>query len=49
VDVLAGGFLKLGLNPGDRIGIWGPNSRQWYAAELAAAKAGLISVLKISI
>ena len=30
VDGLAAGLLELGLVPGDRIGIWGPNTHQWY-------------------
>ncbi|KAI5744379.1 hypothetical protein M8J76_001810 [Diaphorina citri] len=41
---LALGLLELGFKPGDRIGIWGPNSVQWYIASIAAAKAGLIIV-----
>uniref|UniRef100_A0A8D8VFM1 Medium-chain acyl-CoA ligase ACSF2, mitochondrial n=1 Tax=Cacopsylla melanoneura TaxID=428564 RepID=A0A8D8VFM1_9HEMI len=38
------GLLELGFKPNDRIGIWGPNSVQWYIASLAASKAGLIIV-----
>lgn len=41
---LAAGFFALGLVPGDRIGIWGPNSYEWYQTQMAAAKAGLILV-----
>ncbi|PAA52896.1 hypothetical protein BOX15_Mlig021101g2 [Macrostomum lignano] len=44
VDQLARGFLSLGLNPGDRLGIWGPNSREWVTTQFAAAKAGLVLV-----
>lgn len=36
--------MKIGLKKGDRIGIWSPNSAQWYLTMLAAAKVGLISV-----
>jgi fatty-acyl-CoA synthase len=34
----------LGLNPGDRIGIWAPNCAEWTLAQFATAKAGLILV-----
>ncbi|CAL8078703.1 unnamed protein product [Orchesella dallaii] len=44
VDQLAAGFLKIGLQKGDRIGIWGPNSYEWYLTFLAAMKCGLILV-----
>jgi len=44
VESLAAGFLELGLSPGDRIGIWGPNTHQWYLTQFAAAKAGLVLV-----
>ncbi|XP_054263273.1 medium-chain acyl-CoA ligase ACSF2, mitochondrial-like [Macrosteles quadrilineatus] len=41
---LAAGFLELGLQPGDRLGICSPNSTQWFLTAVAAAKAGLILV-----
>jgi fatty-acyl-CoA synthase len=41
---LAGGLLALGLEPGDRIGIWSPNKAEWTLTQFAAAKAGLILV-----
>src|SRR3981189_1525912 len=44
VDALAGGFLALGLAPGDRIGIWSPNNAEWVITQFATAKAGLILV-----
>jgi len=44
IDSLAAGFLELGLKPGDRLGIWGPNTHQWYLTQFAAAKAGLVLV-----
>ena len=44
IDRLAVGLLELGLVPGDRIGIWGPNTHQWYLTQFAAAKAGLVLV-----
>lgn len=45
VDRLAAGFVAIGLKPGDRIGIWGPNSYEWYTTHYAAGKAGLILVI----
>ncbi len=44
VDALAAGFLALGLEPGDRIGIWSPNNAEWALTQFASAKAGLILV-----
>jgi len=44
VEALAAGFLALGLEPGDRIGIWSPNRAEWVQTIFAAAKAGLILV-----
>ena len=43
-EKLAAGFLSLGLRKGDRLGIWGPNTYEWYITQLAAGKAGLILV-----
>ena len=44
VDALAAGLLALGLQPGERIGIWSHNNSEWVLAQLATAKAGLILV-----
>jgi fatty-acyl-CoA synthase len=44
VDALAAGLLALGLEPGDRIGIWSPNNAEWVVTQFATAKAGLILV-----
>jgi fatty-acyl-CoA synthase len=44
VDRLAAGLLALGLEPGDRIGIWSPNNAEWVLTQFATAKAGLILV-----
>ena len=44
VDQLAGGLLALGVAPGDRVGIWGPNSYEWVMVQLATAKIGAIMV-----
>ena len=43
-EALAAGFLALGLEPGDRIGVWSPNNAEWALTQFAAAKAGLILV-----
>ncbi len=44
VDAFAAGLLALGLEPGDRIGIWAPNCAEWAVTQYATAKAGLILV-----
>ncbi|OWA51427.1 Acyl-CoA synthetase family member 2, mitochondrial [Hypsibius exemplaris] len=43
-EELASGLIALGLKPGDRIGMWGPNSYEWIVTMFAASKAGLILV-----
>jgi fatty-acyl-CoA synthase len=44
VDGFAAGLVALGLEPGERIGIWSPNSAEWVVTQFATAKAGLILV-----
>jgi fatty-acyl-CoA synthase len=44
VDAFATGLLALGLQPGDRVGIWSPNNSEWVITQFATAKAGLILV-----
>ena len=44
VDDFAAGLLALGLEPGDRVGIWSPNNAEWVVTQFATAKAGLILV-----
>ena len=44
VDRLATGLLALGIRPGDRVGIWGPNSYEWVMTQFATAKMGAILV-----
>lgn len=44
IDALASGFLALGLNKGDRIGIWSPNRLEWLLTQFATARIGLIMV-----
>ncbi len=41
---LASALLKLGLVPGDRVGIWSHNNVPWVLMQLATAKAGIILV-----
>jgi fatty-acyl-CoA synthase len=43
-DAFVAGLLALGLEPGDRVGIWSPNCAEWTIAQFATAKAGLILV-----
>jgi fatty-acyl-CoA synthase len=43
-DAFAAGLLGLGLEPGERIGIWAPNCAEWTLTQFAAARAGLILV-----
>ncbi|MER9405427.1 AMP-binding protein [Mesorhizobium caraganae] len=44
VDTLAAGFLALGLEKGDRVGIWSPNRWEWLVTQFATARTGLILV-----
>ena len=44
VDAFAAGLLALGLEPGDRVGIWSPNNAEWVITQFATAKAGMILV-----
>ena len=37
VDDLAAGLLALGLEPGERIGIWSPNNAEWVVTQFATA------------
>ena len=44
VHRLAAGLLKLGLQPGERVGIWSQNCAEGVLTQFATAKAGLIMV-----
>jgi fatty-acyl-CoA synthase len=44
VDDLAAGLTTLGLERGDRVGIWAPNTAEWTLTQFATAKAGLVLV-----
>ena len=43
-EAFAAGLLALGLERGDRVGIWSLNNAEWVVAQFATAKAGLILV-----
>ena len=44
VDDFAAGLVALGLEPGDRVGVWAPNCAEWVITQFATAKAGIIQV-----
>jgi len=44
VDVHARALMALGVEVGERVGIWAPNCAQWCILQLATAKAGAILV-----
>jgi fatty-acyl-CoA synthase len=41
---LACGLLELGLEPGDRVGVWAPNCAEWTLVQFATALVGMIQV-----
>ncbi|KAK6023478.1 AMP-binding domain protein [Ostertagia ostertagi] len=41
---LACGLIHLGVEKGDRVGIWGPNTYQWVTAQFATALGGMVLV-----
>ncbi|CAB4938808.1 unannotated protein [freshwater metagenome] len=44
VAALARGLIGAGIEAGDRVGIWGPNSAAWTLVQLATARVGAILV-----
>ena len=44
VDALAHGLIRLGIEKGDRVGIWAPNCAEWTQLQYATAKIGAILV-----
>ena len=44
VDRLARGLMAMGLQVGDRLGMWSPNNAEWVYVQFAAAKAGVVLV-----
>jgi fatty-acyl-CoA synthase len=43
-DDVASGLLTLGIEKGDRVGIWAPNCAEWVLLQYATAKIGAILV-----
>lgn len=44
VERVACGLMRLGLAPGERVGIWAQNCAEWVLMQFASARAGLILV-----
>lgn len=44
VNQLASAMIEMGLEVGDRVGIWSHNNAQWLLMQLATAKVGVILV-----
>jgi fatty-acyl-CoA synthase len=44
IERVASGLLSLGVQKGDRVGIWSTNSSQWVMTQFATAKIGAILV-----
>jgi fatty-acyl-CoA synthase len=44
IDVVARGLMALGIERGERVGIWAPNCAEWVAVQYATAKIGAILV-----
>jgi fatty-acyl-CoA synthase len=44
VDELALGLMEIGIQAGDRVGIWAPNCAEWVIVQYATAKMGAILV-----
>ena len=44
VNAVAKGLMGLGIEPGDRVGMWSPNFAEWAYIQYATAKVGAIQV-----
>src|SRR5580658_9638915 len=44
VERTARGLVGLGLQPGDRVGVWATNCAEWVYLQLGCARAGLVQV-----
>lgn len=44
VNQLASSMIRMGLQKGDRVGIWSHNNVEWVLMQLATAKAGIVLV-----
>src|SRR4051794_19461061 len=43
-EAFGAGLLALGIAPGERVGIWSPNTAEWVLAQYGTALAGIILV-----
>jgi fatty-acyl-CoA synthase len=44
INFVARGLMALGIEPGERVGIWAPNCAEWTIVQYATAKIGAILV-----
>jgi fatty-acyl-CoA synthase len=44
IDRSARGFIKLGINAGDKVGLWAHNTPEWLLSFLGITKIGAITV-----
>ncbi|WP_048630839.1 AMP-binding protein [Mycolicibacterium aurum] len=44
IDTVAKGLMSLGIERGDRVGVWAPNCPEWAIVQYATAKIGAILV-----
>jgi fatty-acyl-CoA synthase len=44
IDIVARGLMSLGIERGERVGIWAPNCPEWIIVQYATAKIGAILV-----
>ena len=44
IDIIARGLMDLGIEPGERVGMWAPNCAEWIIVQFATAKIGAILV-----
>ena len=44
IDTVARGLMAIGIEKGDRVGMWAPNCAQWTITQYAMAKIGAILV-----
>src|SRR6201996_8514836 len=44
IDLIARGLMSLGVQRGERVGVWSPNCAEWTVVQYATAKIGAILV-----
>ena len=44
IDLIARGLMSLGVQRGDRVGVWSPNCAEWTMVQYATAKIGAVLV-----